>query len=136
VSKRRPPNSPGASPLVIVCVYQDGMLENPWFRAYRQAKRALDRRQLSVRVELTPASDLPPDVDILVSPPSLADAGLGASAASEHLVTPPEGLRQALESLLDRLGRDGRVESGLVAPRAYAVHRGFQALSDRGRLGD
>jgi len=122
--------------LVVVCGYRDGMLANSWFRAYRRLKRTVKLGGFKARVELAPVTDLPPNIDVLAVPPSLADVAHATPGVLECLVTPAEGLQQAFDQLVERLVREGPLEYGPTPGPAVAVHRGFQALTERARLFD
>lgn len=126
---------PGAT-FVIACAYAEGMLASSWFRAYKRVKQMMKRGSLDARVELLPMTDLPPHIDLLIVPPSLADAANSAPGIGECLVTSPERMQQDFDRILQRLVTDGRLEHALAPARVFAIHRGFQALAERARLAD
>jgi hypothetical protein len=124
---------PGGEPLVIVCAYPDGMLASSWFRAYTRLKRTVTRGGYGARVELAPVSGLPPRIDVLIVPPSLADAASAASPAAERAVAPADGPQAWIDGLVERLVADGRLQRAPTPSSAVAVHRGFQAVAERAR---
>lgn len=118
-------------PLVLVCAYPDGMLANTWFRAYKRVKRKATRTRLHARVELTPMSDLPPRIDVLFVPPELADVAQQVHVSLGRMVSVPEDLLQSFGQLAERLISDSRLGYHDEPDPAYAVHRGFWAMTGR-----
>jgi hypothetical protein len=104
--------SSSATTFRLVCTYPDGELASAWFQAVRKARRASERAGYRLSIELLPASA------------AVADAGLLVQAPAE------------LETVIARLVEEGRVVRGPESPRAIAVHRGFQAIGERARLGE
>lgn len=125
-----------SEPLLIVCAYPDGMLAGSWFRAYLRLKRTMRRGAYDARVELAPITELPPRLDILIVPPSLASAANTMSGVQDRLVVAPERVQPEFEALLESLVREGRLHGAPAPNRAVAVHRGCRAVGERGRLTD
>jgi hypothetical protein len=120
-------------PLVIACAYPEGMLASTWYRAYKRCKQTLKRGSYRARVELVPITALPSHVDVLVVPPSLQERAEATAGVGERLVTSPEALQGAFDRLVERLVSEGRLGHAPPQARALAVHRGFQALTERAR---
>jgi hypothetical protein len=122
--------------LVIVCTYPDGSLASSWFRAYRRIKQTIRRGSFLARVDLVPVNALPQTIDVLIAPPALSAVAAELPSVGEVLVAEPERLQAGFDALVRRLIDDGRLVRGPGPARSIAVHRGFQALGDRGRLAD
>jgi hypothetical protein len=132
-------DSPGgvvASPFTIVCGYSDGMLPNPWFRAYKRVKRGMRRAAFNARVELLPITQLPSLVDLLVVPPSLEETARTLPGIEELLVAQADEMQAGLDRLVERLSDQGTLLHATAAGRSVAVHRGFQAVRERARLNE
>ncbi len=136
MSGSRPVDAPKSESLLIVCAYPEGMLAGSWFRAYLRMKRTMRRGAYDARVELVPITELPPRLDVLVVPPSLASTANATSGVQDRLVAAPEHVAQAFERLVERLVRDGRLHGAHAPNPTVAVHRGFRAVAERGRLTD
>jgi hypothetical protein len=103
----------------IYCAYPDGHLPADWFQAVRRARRAADRQGLTVRIEPTAESRVPPDAEFVVTPETHPAATLAA----------------AVEDLIQKLVADGSVTRDASPPRTV-VHRGYEPLGGRARLAD
>jgi len=123
-----------ARQLTVVCGHPEGTLPTSWFRTYKQLKRRLKRTGLNARVALAPLTALPAEIDILMLPPSLADAGHYAGRAGTCLSGTADELQRELDALVVRLQAEGRIEYAEADARAFATHLGFRALGDRARL--
>lgn len=119
-------------PLSVVCAYADGLLETPWFRAYKKLKRTSARASLGVRVDLRPQSDVHAGADVVAVPPGVAVEAPGA----ELLVAKAEELQPAFDALVQRLLAEGRLAHAAPPSRAVVRHRGFEPLDGRGRVAD
>jgi hypothetical protein len=101
----------------IYCAYPDGHLPADWFQAVRRARRAAQRQGLTVRVEPTPESRVPPDAEFVFSRQSQSVAYLVA----------------AIDELIQKLVADGCVTRDAAASRTV-VHVGYEPLGGRARL--
>jgi hypothetical protein len=122
--------------VLIICTYPDGSLGSSWFRAYRRIKQTIRRGAFLARVDLVPLTALPETIDVLIGAPALSAAVKAVPGVVEVLVAEPERLQAHFDALVRRLIDDGRLVRGPGPARSVAVHRGFQALGDRGRLAD
>lgn len=120
--------SSDARPLTIVFGHPDGRLPNPWYRAYRRAKKAVGRAGWDADVLLRPLTRLPAPVDVLLVDPAW---GAGRDLAREILDVAADDVAGSLDRLLAAYEADGRLRHAPSAARALAVHVGF--LPQRGR---
>lgn len=118
------------APLAIVFAHPDGSLPNPWYRAYRKAKRALGRSGYDAQILLRPLSHLPGRVDVLVIDPAF---GAVRGVAAEILDVAADEVAGELDRLLAVYEVDGRLRHVPSAPRALAVHIGFLPRHGRAR---
>lgn len=125
-----------AEPLLIVFAYPEGILPNPWFRAYRRAKKTISRGGYYARVDLLPITALPASVAVLVLPPELAEQAQAAVGVGERLIGAPQGIQPELDGIVRRLVDEGRLAYAPDQPRALAVHRGFLAVTERARVAE
>lgn len=125
---------PTTEPLLVVFGYHDGRLPNPWFRAYKRAKRTIRLAGYHARVDLLPINALPPTVDVLATPPELAADAEAVSGVGERITSPPERVQAELDGLVARLVATGRLDRAPDQARSVAVHRGFMPLAERARL--
>lgn len=123
-----PPAETGT--LAIVFCHPDGRLPNPWYRAYRRAKKAVGRAGWDAEVLLRPLTRLPDGVDVLVADPAFG-AGASRGVVSELLSVTADDVAGSLETLLATYETEGRLRHAPSGARAVAVHVGF--LPQRGR---
>jgi hypothetical protein len=119
-------------PLTIACVYPDGSLTGPWFQLSQRLKVAARRGGLAGRVELVPASAVPPDTDVIVAQP-LADGAI-ANVLPRHRAEVVEihpADHQKLTEFVAWLVTESGAQREHKAGREVAVHRGFQQVGSR-----
>jgi hypothetical protein len=124
------PADPVPATLAIVFAHPDGSLPNPWYRAYRKAKRALSRAGYDAQILLRPLSHLPERVDVLVVDPTFRAA---RGIAAEMLAVEANEVAGSLDRLLAAYEADGRLRHAPSAARALAVHVGFLPMHGRAR---
>ena len=125
-----------AGTLHVVFAYSDGRLPNPWFRAYKRAKRAIRLASYDARVELLPINSVPPSVDVLVMAPELEAEATQFAGAGQRIVSAAEHAPAELDALVVRLVTEGRLGHAPDQARTVAVHRGFVALTERARVAE
>lgn len=127
---------PAGEPILIVFGYQDGILPNPFFRAYKRVKRAMRRAAYHASVELQPLSRLPAHVDVLIVVPPAGPREFGSSDLGEVVSADPDDVQAEIDRVVERLVADGSLVHAPVSARAIAVHRGFRAVTERARLAE
>lgn len=127
---------PAGEPLVIVFGYHDGILPNPFFRAYKRVKRAMRRAAFHASVELQPLTRLPTHVDLLITTPPGGAPDSGSSAIKEVISADPDEVQAEIDWAIERLVADGRLTHAPLPARAIAVHHGFRAVTERARLAE
>lgn len=120
------------APTTIVCAYAEGTLASAWFQAYQRLKRTVARAGVDAHVELTPITALPPKLDVLVVPPSLAHVAASFEGAIRCMVMSPDELHQKGAELIAGLPRAARVQPEEGSSTSVALHRGFQLLARSG----
>ncbi len=132
-----------ADPVRIVCAYPDGALPSGWFQAVQRARRTVRRAGYRARVELTPASCVTVEADVVIAPPvaapairASAAAGRAERIAAEFIVVESTEFGAAFDLLVGRLVADGRLDRAPEPPRTIARHRGFQAIGERARIAE
>lgn len=128
-----PDRSAEPGTLAIVFGHPDGRLPNPWYRAYRRAKKAVGRSGWDADVLLRPLTRLPDGVDVLVADPSF---GASRSVAPEILSVTADDVARGLDGLLEAYEAEGRLRHAPSAARAVAVHIGFQPQRGRARASE
>lgn len=129
-------SAPAERPLHVVFAYPDGMLPNPWFRAYKRAKRSLRLAHYHALVELLPLNALPASVDVVVVPPELAAAVEGRNGIGLCIAGVAEWVQSELDELVNRLVGEGRLARAGDQGRSVAVHLGFLPLTERARVAE
>jgi hypothetical protein len=128
--------TPGDRPVRIVFGFPDGMLANPWFRAYKRVKRGMRRAAYHATVELEPLARLSQGVDVLIVERSSTMPAGAPAAATELVVAKPDEVQAEVDRLLARLVEDGRLRHAPGQARSLAIHLGFRAVNERARLAE
>jgi hypothetical protein len=126
---------PGDRPLRIVFGFPDGMLANPWFRAYKRVKRGMRRAAYHATVELEPLARLPHGIDVLIVERS-STMPADAPPATELVVAEPDEVQAEVDLLLARLVEAGSLRHAPGHSRSLATHLGFRAINERARLAE
>lgn len=121
-------------PLVIVFGHPDGILPNPWYRAYKRVKRAMRRAAYHATVELRPVARLPAPMDVLVVEPTLGIDPVMDARATEVVRAEAEEVQAAIDRIVEGLVASGRLTHAPPASREIAVHIGFQPVGERARI--
>jgi hypothetical protein len=128
VSASRSIDVPESEPLLIVCAYPEGMLAGSWFRAYLRLKRTMRRGAYDARVELVPITELPPRLDVLIVPTSLASTANTMSGVQAVSSLRPNMRQPEFERLVESLVRERVVSTG---PPLSIVPWPFIVVSER-----
>lgn len=103
----------------VVCAYQSGVLPGEWLQTWRRLDRLFERSSLKVKALLTPLEDLDADVDVLVVPPELREAGEAAvEAGVPVLVTTPASAAFEFNELVRRLVEGSDLTAERIDPSA------------------
>jgi hypothetical protein len=127
---------PDERPLRIVFGFPDGMLANPWFRAYKRVKRGMRRAAYHATVELEPLARLSEGIDILIVARSSSMPAVAPAPATGLVVADPDEVQAEVDLLLARLVTDGSLRHAPGRARSLATHLGFRAVGERARLAE
>lgn len=102
----------------IVCAYDLDALPTWWLMVHRWIKTRLEQADARVKVDLTPLTSLPAQVDLVVVAPQLLDSARTRAPHVECVAISSEDYPRQIVDLLARLRAEGRLETSEAVPAA------------------